>query len=200
MSGQIAAGAGIPPFIAPTGADGRSACQTCRAADQASGDIKRHAMRTLVQTVDGIVIVSVAGAVDSHAAGHLYDVLVGCTGEGRTKLIVGLSGVHLMTRAGVRGLVVAAKLMQQARGEMRICGAQPPIEAFLQSLGLDHLLKCDPTLQSSIARLRDGEHRKSKAPVAVVPFGAPAATQRPEQYPAGAEDSGEHTVIWRRES
>ena len=93
-------------------------------------------MKTSVRTIDGVLVVSVAGDVESRTAGHLYDVLVECAvenvGQGRTRLIVDLSGVESMTRAGVRGLFVAAKLMDAGRGEMRICGADPKIFALLK--------------------------------------------------------------------
>jgi anti-anti-sigma factor len=158
---------------------------------------KDFQMRLSIRTLDKVVIVNVAGAVDSHAAGRLYDVLVERTGAGRTMLIVDLSGVHVMTRAGVRGLVVAAKLMQHARGEMRICGAQPSIEALLQNLGFHHLLKCDPTFQASLARLCDGESR-IHPPAPVVPFGAPAPAHTPEPYLIGAGNTVDDAILWRR--
>lgn len=157
-------------------------------------------MRLSIRTLDRVVIVNVAGSVDSHASGHLYDVLVERTGAGRTMLIVDLSGVHIMTRAGVRGLVVAAKLMKHARGDMRICGAQRSIEAFLQSLGFNYLLKCDPTLQASLAQLCGGENQKANTPAPVAPFGAPTPAQMPEQYLIAAENTIEDTIIWRREA
>lgn len=156
-------------------------------------------MRLSIRTLDKVVIVNVAGAVDSHAAGRLYDVLVERTCAGRTLLIVDLSGVHLMTRAGVRGLVVAAKLMQRARGDMRICGAQPSTEALLQSLGFHHLLKCDTTLQLSLARLCDRESRPN-APAPVAPFSVPASTQVPEPHLIGAENTVDDIVVWRRQA
>jgi anti-anti-sigma factor len=157
-------------------------------------------MKLSVRTLDRVVIVDVAGAVDSHAAGDLYDVLVERAGEGRTTLIVDLSGVHIMTRAGVRGLVVAAKLMKHARGEMRICGAQRPIEAFLKGLGFNHLLKRDPTLQLSLAQLCDGEDRSAHSSATVTPFGVPAPARMPAPHLIGAGGTVEDAVIWRREA
>ena len=68
-------------------------------------------------------------------------------------LVVDLSGVETMTRSGVRGLVVAAKLSEQACGKMRICGADPSVRALLNSLGFAHLLKVDGTVGEAIAAL-----------------------------------------------
>ena len=121
-----------------------------------------------VSTCDGIPVVRVSGTLDSRASGYLYDVLVDSTGKGNTKLIVDLSGVQSMTRAGVRGLVVAARRLAPPRGGMRICGADPSIEALLQGLGHNHLLKCDPTIQASMAKLSDRVSRNAGAPTTVV--------------------------------
>jgi len=74
-------------------------------------------MQLSFRTLDGAAIVSVAGIVDSRSAGQLYDALVACIDNGTAKLVVDLSGVHIMTHAGARGLVVAAKLMQTVGGE-----------------------------------------------------------------------------------
>lgn len=139
-------------------------------------------MRLSIRTLDGVVIVSVAGTVDSHAAGDLYDALVRCIGEGSTKLIVDLSGVHIMTRAGARGVIVAAKLMSTGNTEMRICSAPRAVEDFLQSLGFTHLLKCDPTLRSSLAHLSAGEVRDARTPAAAVWCRPPAPAWRLSLY------------------
>jgi len=121
-------------------------------------------MQISFKTIDGVVVLSVSGAADSHAAGQLSDALVRCIAEGAKKLIVDLSGVHIMTRAGVRGLIVAAMLMDTAQGEMRICGALSSVDAFLRSRGFTYLLTCDASLQASLAELR-GERREAEVPV-----------------------------------
>lgn len=110
-------------------------------------------MKIAVSTIDEFQIVEITGVVDRNAAGAVYDALVEAAGDGRRKLVVDLSGVRHMTRAGTRGFVVAAKLMRPGQGEMRICGASRATEALLRGLGHFHLLKCDPTIEMSILSL-----------------------------------------------
>jgi anti-anti-sigma factor len=144
-------------------------------------------MKLTTRTLDGVHIVAVAGIVDSRTAGQLFDALVArCGGAGR-KLAVDLSGVHVMTRAGVRGLVVAAKLTRLAGGELRLCAAQRNVTDLLQGLGFNHLLKCDPTLALAISRLSAGRsaHPASTAGQAVLPF--PAAARQTALYHSGAD-------------
>ena len=114
-------------------------------------------MKISIQNRDDVKIVHVSGAVESHAAGEFFDALLDCVGDGTTKLIVDLSGVHIMARAAVRGLVVAAKLVEPDRGALRIASAPRSIEEFLQSLGFNHLLRCDQSVQASLARLQGGD-------------------------------------------
>jgi anti-anti-sigma factor len=139
-------------------------------------------VRISTQTLDGIVIVSVSGAVDSYATGQLNDALVQCICEGAKKLIVDLSGVHLMTRAGVRGLIVASKLMDTAQGEMRICNAMRSVETFLQSSGFNYLLNRYPSLQLCLADLRGGESRDAECSAEAAPSRAAAPTEIPTRY------------------
>jgi anti-anti-sigma factor len=143
-------------------------------------------MKLTTRTLDGLQIVGIAGIVDSRTAGQLFDALVARCGAGR-KLAVDLSGVHVMTRAGVRGLVVAAKLTKLAGGELRLCAAQRNVADLLQGLGFNHLLKCDPTLALAISRLSAGRsaHPASTAGQAVLPF--PAAARQTALYHSGAD-------------
>ncbi|MEQ9607785.1 MAG: STAS domain-containing protein [Kiloniellaceae bacterium] len=122
-------------------------------------------MQISFKTIDGVVVLSVSGAADSHAAGQLNDTLVRCIADGTKKLIVDLSGVHIMTRAGLRGLIVAAKLMDTAQGQMRICGALRSVDAFLRSRGFTYLLTCDASLQTSLAELRGGDSPEADVPI-----------------------------------
>lgn len=144
---QGVAGAGPVSGLA-TGRHRQTHCSPAAAARKPAATIAHS-----VDTVDGIPVVSVSGTVKSRATGPLTDVLTECIGAGGTNLIVDLSQVNGMTHAGARGLIVAAKLMEAARGRMRICGAVQPVETVLTSLGFNHLLKCDPTLRDSVAHL-----------------------------------------------
>lgn len=115
----------------------------------------------ITDTADAIVVVKITGEMDLDSAGHLLDVLVENVGGERTRLIVDLSGVPRVTPASVRGLAVAAKLSQTNRGQMRICGATPSVEACLRSRGFDHLLKFDPDRAVSIAILIGAGRRET---------------------------------------
>jgi anti-anti-sigma factor len=110
-------------------------------------------------TLDQFLVVNVSGVVDSHAAGRLMDALVEGARSGGSKMIVDLSGVRILTRAGVRGLVVAAKLSLASGAKMRICGASAQVEQVLLSLGYSRLFRCDRSVHASIGAMSSGALR-----------------------------------------
>lgn len=97
-----------------------------------------------------VQIVTLAGPVDRKSAGTLYDVLLKCVGWRGARLAVDLSRVTRLTRAGARGIIVAAKLAEATGGEVRICGAKPMIFVFLRGLGFEPFMKLDRTLDEGL--------------------------------------------------
>lgn len=110
-------------------------------------------MNIAVRSLEDCVLLTVTGAMDARRSGRLYDALVGCSAGPARRIVVDLSGVPLVTRAGVRGLIVAAKCVACAGGGLRICRASPEVEEQLAGFGFDHLLRCEPTLDAARAAL-----------------------------------------------
>lgn len=103
--------------------------------------------------LDGASLVKISGIVDSHAAGRVSDTLVESLNEGRSSLVVDLCEVEQLTRAGMRGLIVAAKLTQMSRGQMLICGASAEIVDYLGTMGIDHLVSFSPGVTAALFQL-----------------------------------------------
>lgn len=97
-----------------------------------------------------IRIVEVFGDVDTTAANQLYDVLVACVSTGDMKLIVDLSEAGTLTRATVRGLIVASKLFRTLQGEIRICGAAGEIGDLLMRPGSYSMLSVDCDRETAV--------------------------------------------------
>jgi anti-anti-sigma factor len=110
-------------------------------------------VNTTITHFDGVVLVRVEGVVDRLSAGRLYDTLTHAA-RLSSKLIIDVSGVRDMTRAGVRGIVVAAHMLSRGGGQTRICGANPANRTLLQSLGYDHLLGFEESLNAALSALR----------------------------------------------
>ena len=111
-------------------------------------------MNITFEDLESALLVRVAGRLDSHSTGPLCDALVARIGRRRgLNLVIDLAGVSTLTRAGLRGLVVAAKLTRGAGGRTRISGADTPKEALLRGLGLAHLFDLDATCGQSVEAL-----------------------------------------------
>ncbi|QEW27097.1 anti-anti-sigma factor [Roseovarius indicus] len=112
-------------------------------------------MHISITTLDDILVAELSGALTCMAAGPVYDALVRHVDETACRLIVDMSGVTRLTRAGVRGLVVAAKLCVTHGGKMRICGADASATLLLTSLGFRHILKLEPSVEAAVMALGD---------------------------------------------
>lgn len=99
------------------------------------------------------LVVSMIGDVDSGSAGQVYETLIDCVSEGETSLIVDLSRATRVTRAGLRGLIVAAKLVQTSKGDFRICGASAEVADFIAAQGFNNLLKLAPCREAALEHM-----------------------------------------------
>lgn len=120
-------------------------------------------------TLDEILLAELGGTLDSRAAGPVYDALVQRINESACRLIIDMSGVTRLTRAGVRGLVVAAKLCVTAGGKMRICGADPAASHLLDSLGFHHILRLEPSVETAMIALCTTQACRIPGPVGTPP-------------------------------
>lgn len=106
-----------------------------------------------ITELDDVLLAELSGTLDCMAAGPVYDALVQRIDQTACRLIVDMTGVTRLTRAGVRGLVVAAKLCVTAGGKMRICGADPAASLLLNSLGFRNILRLEPSIETAILAL-----------------------------------------------
>ena len=96
-------------------------------------------MEIQTETCDDVLIVLIAGRISSTVAGELCDHLVDQVRLGSGKLLVEIAPGSVVTRAGIRGFVVAASLARAARGDLRIV-ADPTMEEFLGKVSFQNLL------------------------------------------------------------
>src|SRR5712691_9784267 len=78
-------------------------------------------MELQTQDIANVLLIRVEGRIDHTTAKHFQDLLLpqlnSCTGEAK-KALLDLSGVHYMSSAGLRVLVLAARQCQQQQGEI----------------------------------------------------------------------------------
>lgn len=87
-----------------------------------------------------VLVVDMKGRLDSRSSGYTYDELVKITNGDHKQVLVNLSELEFITSAGLRSLLVAAKLLQNARGSLKLCNANETVKQVLETAGFDSLL------------------------------------------------------------
>jgi anti-anti-sigma factor len=67
---------------------------------------------------------------------------------------VNLQHVPCISSAGLRSIMVAAKLAKSSKGEMRLCQASDLVRKILKVSGFSNLIRIDDAESQSIAALR----------------------------------------------
>lgn len=105
--------------------------------------------------LDGITIVGVSGRIDSSVSGQVMDQLNAIVSSGVTKLVVNLEQVNYISSAGLRSILVAAKLVKSSNGEMRLCQPSELVRSILEDSGFANLIRIDDHEDQSVAALQN---------------------------------------------
>ncbi len=111
-------------------------------------------MDILQRKIDGITIVDMTGRLDSSVSGLVMDQLNGIVSSGVTKLIINLQQVSYISSAGLRSILVAAKLAKSSNGEMRLSQPNDLVRRILEESGFSNLIMIDDHESRSIAALQ----------------------------------------------
>lgn len=90
-------------------------------------------------------LLEVNGRVDSTSAGELGSALDKSIEEGRTSLVLDLSGVEYMSSAGLREMVRVLKQVRRGSGDLRIANPSERVKEVLELAGLDSIFEIYPT-------------------------------------------------------
>lgn len=97
-------------------------------------------MEISTNDVAGVTFVSLKGDIKSTTSGDVMDALVGLVKAGSNKLLINLGGVDFISSAGLRSILVAAKLLKNSNGQMRICSANESVAKVLETSGFTNLV------------------------------------------------------------
>ena len=111
-------------------------------------------MDIVQKQLDDITIVDILGRLDSSVSGQVMDQLNEIVNSGITKLIVNLKQVNYISSAGLRSILVAAKLIKSINGEMRLCQPNDLVRRTLEECGFTNLIRIDDHEGQSVAALK----------------------------------------------
>jgi anti-anti-sigma factor len=125
-------------------------CATLRGQQQEEGT----GMNIEQREVDGVTVAYLSGRLDSSVAGDVMDKLNGIVTAGATRLVINLKDLTYISSSGLRGLLVAAKLIKSSNGDLRLCEPIERVAKVLNDSGFSNLIHTDKTQSDSIAALR----------------------------------------------
>ena len=90
---------------------------------------------------DGFTVLSVSGEIDVYTAPQLRERLIELVGEGKTNLVVDLSGVDFLDSTGLGVLVGGLKRVRSQDGDLSLICTQSRILKVLEITGLTNVFK-----------------------------------------------------------
>ena len=102
-------------------------------------------MEINVSEMKRVQLFEVIGRVDSTNASELGAALDRAADEGRTSMVLDLSGVDYMSSAGLRQMVRVLKRVKRGGGDLRIANPSERVKEVLELAGLDTIFEIYPT-------------------------------------------------------
>ena len=112
-------------------------------------------MELQTRDIANVLLIRVEGRIDHTTAKQFQDLLLpqlhGCPGEAN-KALLDLSGVHYMSSAGLRVLVLAARQCQQ-QGEIVLAALPPLLQEVFRISRFDLVFKVFATVRAALEYL-----------------------------------------------
>lgn len=109
---------------------------------------------------DGLCAVSVAGEIDLISAPELKAQLAAIAAEGRSQLILELSGVEHMDSTGL-GVLIGINRRLPAGGRLVVAAAPTGVRSLLSLTGLQDAFPAFATVDEAVGHLRGGPARRN---------------------------------------
>ncbi len=96
-------------------------------------------MKIDTRQVHDVTVVDMTGRLDTQTSGYAYDEMVRIAKGEAGKVVLNVNNLEYLSSAGLRVILTAAKLLQAAAGEMKICQANGVVKDVLETSGFDNL-------------------------------------------------------------
>jgi anti-anti-sigma factor len=106
------------------------------------------------EQADDVVIVRLAGRLDSGAARSAEDGFNAVLTSDGPQLAVDMTKLDYISSAGLRVLLVVAKKVQQAKGKVALFGLSPNVREVFSVSGFDTIFSIQPDSAAALAAVR----------------------------------------------
>lgn len=101
------------------------------------------------QVIDGVVVISVGGSLDSTNASQLKEMMDHHLAEGRSRFLLDYREIEYISSAGWGILLGRLKKIKERSGELIIAGMTNAIESIYKMLELDRVITALPTIDEA---------------------------------------------------
>ena len=108
-------------------------------------------MKIEARRVGDVLVIDMIGRLDSPSAGEAEDSLLRIVKGEDGRVLLNLGKVEYATSAGLRVIMRLARLLQENRGELTICGARGVVRDALEIFDLRSLMKTYDTEKEAFA-------------------------------------------------
>ena len=108
-------------------------------------------MRIETRRVHDVLIIEMIGRLDSVSAGDAEDRILNIVQDEEGRILLNLEKVAYVSSAGLRVILRAAKLLQENRGELKICNARGGVRDVFEVFDLHSLIKVYDTEKEAFA-------------------------------------------------
>lgn len=102
-------------------------------------------MEIHTRRVKDVLVADLAGRLDSRTCGPASTELNRIAQAGDRKVLLNVAGLEYVSSAGLRAILVAAKLLLAHDGTLKICQANPTVKQVMEFSGTSSLLNLHPT-------------------------------------------------------
>lgn len=99
-------------------------------------------------------IISIAGQLNSGNAANVENEITGLIARGDHRLLLDFSHLDYISSAGLRVVLVVAKLLKAERGRLILFGMQPQVKEVFEISGFLSILEVAPNREEAISRIR----------------------------------------------
>jgi len=107
-------------------------------------------MEMTVDLYDGVTIAGPKGRIDTAGAGPFADQLADQIRAGARNLLIDLQQVLYISSAGIRALLITARLIDQHQGKLVLSGISPEIMRVFAMGGMTSVFTICPTREDGV--------------------------------------------------
>ncbi len=108
-------------------------------------------MKIEPRNIYDVLVVDMAGRLDTSTSGDASDQMVKIVKGDSKQIVLNLDGLEYVSSAGLRVILLSAKLLQAGRGELKICHANGIVKDVLETSGFNSLLHIYDTEKDAVA-------------------------------------------------